>query len=110
MRRVLFDEDVPRDLRRDLSDFSVRTVQEEMWSSLKNGELLRAASGVFDVFVTADKNLQYQQNISKLSIGMVVLASRDTRLPSLRALLPEIRAAVATVEPGAVVRVPADRA
>lgn len=69
MRRILFDEDVPRDLRRDLSDFSIRTVQEEGWGSLKNGELLRAASRAFDVFVTADKNLQYQQNVAKIGIG-----------------------------------------
>jgi hypothetical protein len=107
VRRVLFDEDVPRDLRRDLSDFSVRTVQEEMWSSLKNGELLRSAAGTFDVFLTADKNLQYQQNIAKFHIGVVILAARDNRLPSLRALLPEIRRAIATVAPGAIVRVPA---
>lgn len=109
MRRVLFDEDVPRDLRRDLSDFYVRTVQEESWSSLKNGELLRSASREFDVFVTADKNLQYQQNISRFTLGVVVLAPRDTRLPSLRALLPDIRFAIATVEPGTVTRVPATR-
>lgn len=106
MRLVLFDEDVPRQLRRDLSDFTIRTVQEQAWSSLKNGELLRTASREFDVLLTADKNLEYQQNIPKFNIGVVVLASVDTRLPSLRALLPDIRTAVATVEPGTVVRVP----
>jgi hypothetical protein len=110
VRRVLFDEDVPRDLRRDLPEFSIRTVQEQSWSSLKNGELPRAASREFAVFVTADKNLQYQQNIPKFRIGVVVLASRDTRLPSLRSLLPEIRAAVTSVQPGTIVRVPTDEA
>lgn len=79
MKRVLFDEDVPRQLRRDLRAFDIRTVQEKGWSSVKNGELLRRASVEFDVFVTADKNLQYQQNIAKFKIGVVVLALRDAR-------------------------------
>jgi hypothetical protein len=103
---VLFDEDVPRQLRRDLSDFAIRTVQEQSWSSLKNGELLRTAAREFDVLLTADKNLQYQQNIPRFDIGIVVLASVDTRLPSLQTLLPEIRAAIAAVAPGTVIRVP----
>jgi hypothetical protein len=101
----LFDEDVPRQLRRDLPAFGIRTVQEQGWSSLKNGELLRTAVSQFDVLLTADKNLQYQQNIPKFGIGIVVLALVDTRLPNLRAKPSEIEAAVATVAPGTVVRV-----
>jgi hypothetical protein len=72
--------------------------------------LLRTASPAFEVFVTADKNLQYQQNIAKFNIGVVVLAPRDTRLPSLRALLPDIRDAIATVKPGTVIRITGVRA
>jgi predicted nuclease of predicted toxin-antitoxin system len=106
MRRVLFDEDVPRQLRRDLPTFIIRTVQEQGWSALKNGELLRTASNEFAVLLTADKNLQYQQNIATFEIGVVVLASSDTRLPSLRTLLAEIRSAIEDVSPGTVVRVP----
>lgn len=105
MRRVLFDEDVPRQLRRDLPEFFIRTVQEQGWSSLKNGQLLRTASPHFDVLLTADKNLQYQQHLEKFSVGVVVLASPDTRLPNLRTLLSEIRAALATAKPGLAVRV-----
>jgi hypothetical protein len=62
----LFDEDVPRQLRRDLPAFAIRTVQECGWSSVKNGQLLRTAETEFDVLVTADKNLQYQQHIPNL--------------------------------------------
>jgi hypothetical protein len=105
VRRVLFDEDVPRQLRRDLAEFSIRTVQEQGWSALKNGALLRIASRDFDVLLTADKNLQYQQNITKFDIGVVVLAVFDTRLPSLRAKLNEIRAAIYDVLPGGVARI-----
>ena len=105
MIRVLFDEDVPRQLRRDLTEFEVQTVQEQGWSSLKNGELLRTASVEFDVLVTADRNLQYQQNIPKFDIGVVVLALRDSRLPSLQSKLAEIAEAIRTVKPGSVIRI-----
>jgi predicted nuclease of predicted toxin-antitoxin system len=103
VKRILFDEDVPRQLKRDLPDFSVRTVQEEGWSAIKNGELLRHASGLFDVLVTADKRLQYQQNIAQFTIGVVVLATVDTRLPHLQSRLPQIRDAIDAVTAGSVV-------
>jgi hypothetical protein len=81
-------------------------VQEQGWTSVQNGQLLRIGSQTFDVLVTGDKNLQYQQDVSKINIGIVVLASSDTRLPSLRQLFPQIRDAIATVAPGTVVRIP----
>jgi hypothetical protein len=105
VRRVLFDEDVPRQLRRDLPGFSIRTVQEQGWSSVKNGQLLRAAALEFDVLLTADRNLQYQQNIPKFDIGLVVLALRDSRLPSIRSKLSDIETAIVAVEPGTVIRI-----
>ena len=103
MKRVLFDEDMPRQLRRDLSEYQIRTVQEEGWSSFKNGELLSRASQTFEVLVTADKRLQYQQNLAQFRIGVVVLATVDTRLPQLRSVLPQIRAAIESVGPGSLV-------
>lgn len=108
MRRVLFDEDMPRQLRRDLPEFEIRTVQEEGWSSVHNGELLRLASTTFDVLVTADQRLRYQQNLTKLTIGVVAISVRDNRLPHLRTLLPELRDAIANVAAGSLVIVPAD--
>ena len=103
MRRVLFDEDVPRQLRRDLPEFKIRTVQEEKWSSVKNGELLRLSSQVFEVLVTADKRLRHQQNIAQHNIGVVVIATRDTRLPRIQQVLDELRAAIRDVAPGTVI-------
>jgi hypothetical protein len=103
VRRVLFDEDVPRQLRRDLSEFRIRTVQEEGWGSMKNGELLRRSSATFDVLLTADKRLRHEQNIGKFTIGVVVLATRDVRLPRLQELVSEIRGAIRDVQPGTVV-------
>ena len=102
MKRVLFDEDVPRQLRRDLLEFEIRTVQEEGWSSVKNGELLRRSSPTFDVLLTADKRLRYQQNIAQYNIGVVVIATRDVRLPRLQQVLDELRAAIRAVTPGTV--------
>jgi hypothetical protein len=103
VKRVLFDEDVPRQLRRDLQEFRVRTVQEEGWTSVKNGELLRLSSSVFDVLVTADKRLRFQQNIASYNVGVVVIATRDTRLPRLHQILDELRAAIRDVVAGTVI-------
>jgi hypothetical protein len=108
VRQVLFDEDVPRPLRRDLPGFEIRTTVEMGWAGIKNGELLRRAEGDFDVFLTADRNLPFQQNISKLRLGVVVLAAGSTKLGDLRPLAPDISAALATVQPGQVLRIPPD--
>jgi hypothetical protein len=103
LRRVLFDEDVPRQLRRDLPEFYIKTVQECGWSSIQNGDLLRLASSEYDVLVTADKNLRYQQHIASFDIGVVVLATLDTRLPRLQTVLLRLRTAIITVTAGEVV-------
>jgi hypothetical protein len=96
---------MPRQLRRELPEFRILTVQEQGWSSIQNGELLSIASREFDVLVTADKNLQHQQNLPKFDLGVVVVASVDTRLPHLLLLVPQLRAAIASVAPGSVVTV-----
>lgn len=106
MRRVLFDEDVPRQLRRDLQGFDILTAVEIGWSGLKNGELLRKAEARFDVFITADRNLRFQQNLSAFAIGVVVLEGGSTKLEDLRPLVSELRRAIETVQPRHVVLVP----
>ena len=103
MRRVLFDEDMPRQLRRDLPEFTIRTVQEEGWGSVKNGELLRRSSERFDVLVTADQKLPKQQNIGTIHDRVVVIEAIDTRLPHLRTLVPRLRDAIGRVQPGTVI-------
>jgi hypothetical protein len=70
---------------------------------VKNGELLRRASGAFDVMVSADQGLQHQQNIAAFSIGVVIIDAIDTRLPHLRTMLPQLRDAISSVEPGSFV-------
>jgi hypothetical protein len=94
VKKVLFDENMPRKLRRDLPEFIVRTVQEEGWAGFKNGDLLRRAVSSFDVLLTADQRLRYQQNVSQFAIGVVVIETFDTTLTNLRTLLPKIKAAI----------------
>ena len=79
MKRVLFDENLPRQLRRSLPEFSIRTVQEEGWGSLQNGRLLRRAEGAFEVLVTADRRMQYQQNLASFSVGVIVIVTPQVR-------------------------------
>jgi hypothetical protein len=80
VRRVLFDENLPRLLRRKLSEFDIRTVQEEGWGAYKNGELLRRAEGRFDVLLTADRRMQYQQKLTAFGIGVVVIVTPRLQL------------------------------
>jgi len=103
VRRVLFDENVPRKLRRDLPEFAVRTVQEERWAGFKNGQLLQRASGTFDALLTVDQRLRHQQNVAKFNIGVVVVETDDTTLPNLQLMLPDIRAALNRVRHGQVI-------
>jgi hypothetical protein len=103
VKRVLFDENMPRKLRRDLPEFLVRTAQQQGWSAFKNGELLRRCSEAFDVLVTIDQRMRYQQNVPKFTIGVVVIEAPDTRLIHLRPLVPQLREAILSVEPGEVI-------
>lgn len=105
MKRVLFDEHLPRLLKRDLPGVEVRTVAEAGWAGTKNGRLLRLAETEFDVFLTADRNLPHQQMLSALALGVVVLAAGSTKLEDLRVLAPRIVEAIVAVQPGQVLYV-----
>ena len=100
--RLLLDESLPRRLTQHLSDVEVDTVYDRGWSGLKNGDLLRAAEAEYDVFVTADQNLQYQQNLRGFGIGVVVLAARTNRLEDLIPLVPGLLQATSSVVSGEV--------
>ena len=83
--RILLDESLPRRLRNIFAGHEVATVVEVGWFGVKNGELLELLAATrFDVFVTADQNLQFQQNLSALPIAVAVLVARDNQLESLR--------------------------
>lgn len=103
--RVLLDECLPRKLRRELTDYEVRTVTEQGWRGTKNGALLRRASDEFDVFLTVDSNLEYQQNLPAIPIAVVVLIAYSNDVDVLRPLMPLVRELLPTVEPGRVYRI-----
>lgn len=105
MRRVLFDENLPRLLRRKLPEFEIRTVQEEGWGSFRNGELLRRAEDTFDVLLTADRRMQYQQKLTSFRIGIVVIVTPRLQLELLESAAEELRAALGSVKPGEIVHV-----
>lgn len=105
MNRVLLDENLPRKLRRELAAFAVRTVQEEGWTSFRNGELLSRAQHRFDVFLTGDRRLQFQQNIARFNIGVVVIVTTSLRLKTILKAIGEIKKALEAVRPGEVISV-----
>ena len=103
--KLLLDESLPRGLRRLLPDHTVVTVQEQGWAGISNGKLLRLAEAEFDAFVTADQNLQYQQNLVGFEIAVFVLAAKTTRLQDLEPLVPNLLVQLPTLVAGQVIRI-----
>jgi len=103
--RVLFDQGVPVPLRRGLHGHVVDTLFERGWSSLGNGKLLDAAEAdLYDVLVTTDQNIKYQQNLAGRRIAIVILLS--TAWPRIQRRIGEIANAVDAARPGLLVEVP----
>ena len=96
--KVLIDECVPWPLHKLLPAHACHTAQQQGWGGMKNGELLQQAEGVFEVFLTADQNLRYQQNLSGRKIAVLELSTNDLRRLQTAAAL--VRAALATIKPG----------
>ena len=94
---ILLDENIPVDLAADLSGHHVETVVGLGWAGTANGKLLDRASGKFDGFVTMDRNIEHQQNISRLLFGV---RAPSNRLIHLRPLVPAILDALETLVPG----------
>ncbi len=89
--RLLLDENVPRKLTLDLKDYQVTTVPEMGWSGIKNGELLkRLIEENIDCFITADKNIEFQQNFAKYPIPVIVIKVRRITYPNIKTIVPEI--------------------
>jgi predicted nuclease of predicted toxin-antitoxin system len=86
--RVLLDECLPRRLKRELAGHEARTVPEMGWAGKKNGELLALAAADFDVFLTSDRNLSYQQNLDAFDIAVIVLLAVSNGIDDLRPLVP----------------------
>ena len=103
--RLLLDECVARDLKRDLVGHEVSTVVEAGFGGLENGELLRAAAAEFDVLITVDRNLPSQQNITSLQIAVMILLGGGITYADLRPLIPQVLERLLATRPGEIYRI-----
>lgn len=100
--KVLLDECIDWRLSRDIGGHEVKTARQMGWSTARNGELLALAEKHFDVFVTVDRNLSFQQNVPAFAIAVIVLRAKSNRLSELRALVPDLLASIPTAKRGTV--------
>ena len=100
--RVLLDENVPHDLIPQFPDHDVLTVQGLGWAGVKNGDLLVRARGKIDAFITMDRRLEKQHDLSVQPFGVVVVLARSNRVPDLLPLVVAMREALARIGPGKV--------
>lgn len=102
MKRILLDESLPRQLSPVLEGLDVVTVVDAGWAGKANGELLALAQREFDVLLTGDRNLGFQQNLTRYDIGVVVAAGRSTKLEDILPLIPRLRKAIDEVRSGEI--------
>lgn len=104
--RILLDEQLPRQLAPYFVGHDVRTTQEQGWAGLRNGALLKQAlAAAFEVFITGDKNLEFQQILKVSGIFVVVLVAPSNKLEDLLPRIPGALEAIARAKPGEVERV-----
>ena len=103
--RILIDECLDWRLCRALPEHHCTSVQQMHWGGLTNGTLLQKAQTEFDVFLTGDTNLSFQQNLTRFNIAVIVLEARSTRLVDTLKLVPHVKAILKTIQPGQIQRV-----
>ena len=103
--RLLLDESVPMQLRSLLVGHDVSTVRHMRWSGKSNGELLALVRDEFDAFITLDRNLEHQQNITERDIPIIVLIARRSRIDYLEPLVPRGLEALQNLKRGQVIRI-----
>ena len=103
--KLLLDECVTRHLKREFASHEVHTVEDAGFKGLENGELLKAASGTYDVLITVDKNIPYQQNAANLNIAILILVANGNSYKRLKPLLSKALKALETIRRGDVIRI-----
>lgn len=101
--KILFDHCVDRRLRKHFAPHEVRTAKEERLAHLSNGALLQAAQQEFNVLVTTDKSIKYQQNLPDYDIALIVLRGVSNKSQELAELMPAVIRTLDTIQPGEVV-------
>lgn len=102
---MLLDECVPRRLRREFPEHEVFTVEQAGFKGLKNGKLIAAAAGTYQVLITVDKNIEHQQNRNDLPIAILILSVRTNRFDSLTPLVPKANEALNGISIGDIVTI-----
>ena len=97
--RILLDEDLPRRLAAMLVGHQASTVQRSGWTGIKNGRLLELAASEFDVFLTMDGNLEFQQNLTALPIAVLIVEAVSNRIEHLEPLVPAILRELGHISP-----------
>ena len=104
--KILFDENMPRPLRQHFIGHSVYTVQDMGWAGVTNGSLLALADAQnFNILLTFDRNLEYQQNLTGRKVAVIVIVASDKRVSALLPLVPDMLNAVANAQPGSIVQI-----
>ena len=98
--KLLLDECIDRKFAKEFVDYEIKTVPQMGWAGTKNGQLLALAQAEFDVFITVDQNLSFQQNLSQFDIAVIVLQASSNRLADLKPLTPQILAILITAARG----------
>jgi Domain of unknown function (DUF5615) len=103
--RVLLDECVPRKLRSELPGHEVKTIVEMGWAGTKNGALLQRAAPEFDVLLTVDQGIPYQQNLENLPLALIIIKAPSNDIKDLRPKMPKVLQVLATIQPGQVIQI-----
>ena len=103
--RVLLDECVNPRVIEAFPNHEIQTVKSMGWAGIANGKLMALAQQSFDVFVTVDQNLEHQQNLPRLTLGLIVVAVPDNNIKYFRPIFPQLLQAAESVRPGQVIRI-----
>lgn len=98
--KLLLDECIDRKLAREFVGYEVKTVPQMGWAGTKNGQLLALAAAEFDIFITVDRNLSFQQNLPEFDMAVIVLQASSNRLADLKPLIPKVLAILSTAIKG----------
>ena len=103
--KLLLDECMPRCPKTALAPYEAFTMEDAGFKGLKNGRLLREASGNYDVLITVDRNIPAQQNFSTLKIALIIIHAKGNRYEDLIPFVPQILSSLTNISPGSVVRI-----
>lgn len=103
--KIFFDHCVPKRLLRLFPRHEVKTAYQMGWAAKKNGELLKLVENEFEVFLTVDQNLRYQQNLTSSPLRFVVLVAASNQYNSLAPLIPQVEDALTKLTPGDLIEI-----